>query len=119
MNISYVAPVGNNLFILDRDEKRVGKYIENEGPVPAPIRVSHDVRKISIFKIPLNQEKSTENINSDFYRLLIKTIKNSLSQENKTELKESEIFTSNFQHDTFFLDRLLNHKSLNNETIKI
>ena len=115
MNISYVAPVGNNLLILDRDEKRVGKYMEEEGPVPAPIRVSHDVRKISIFKIPINQEKSVDNINSDFYRLLTKTIENSFSQENKIELKESEIITPNFQHDTFLLDRLLNNKILNNE----
>ena len=113
MNISYVAPVGNNLLILDRDEKRVGKYMEREGPIPGPIRVSRDVRKISIFKIPLNQEKSVDYINSDFYRLLTKTIENSSSQENKIELKDSEIITPNLQRDTFVLGRLLNHKNFN------
>ena len=117
MNISYVAPIRNNLFILDRDEKRVGKYMEQEGPIPAPIRVSHKVRKISICKIPINQEKPVENINSDFYRLLIKTIENSFLEENKIEFKENENITLNFQHDIFLLDRLLNQKSLNNEAI--
>ena len=105
--MSYVAPIGNNLLIYDRDEKRVGKYMEKEGPIPGPIRVSRDVRKISIFKVPLNQEKSVDNLNSDFYKLLTKIIENSFSQENKVELKESTIITPNFQQDTFLLDRLL------------
>ena len=115
MNISYVAPVGNNLLILDRDEKRVGKYMEKDEPVPAPIHVFRDVRKINIFKVPLNQEKSTDNINSDFYKVFTKTIEKYSSQEDKIELKNSEIITSNFQHNTFLLDRLLNYKSLNSE----
>lgn len=51
----YVYPVGNQTWLLDRDEKRVGKYMEKER-VPAPIRVSYDVRKITITRIDNDQE---------------------------------------------------------------
>ena len=57
----YVFPVGNQALLLDRDEKRVGKYIDLER-VPAPIRVSHDVRRISVTKIDLFQENIEKRI---------------------------------------------------------
>jgi len=57
----YVFPVGNQALLLDRDEKRVGKYMDLER-VPAPIRVSHDVRRIRVTKIDLFQENIENRI---------------------------------------------------------
>jgi hypothetical protein len=48
----YVYPfnIGNQIYLLDRDERRVGKY-KNIGYIPEVIRVSHDVRRITMTKI--------------------------------------------------------------------
>ena len=46
----YIFSIGNQKLLYNRDEKRVGIYMEKER-VPPPIRVSHYVRRISITKI--------------------------------------------------------------------
>ena len=46
----YVFSLGNQKYLYNRDEKRVGKHMERERVSP-PIRVSHFVRRISITKI--------------------------------------------------------------------
>jgi hypothetical protein len=51
----YIFPIGNQSYLLDRDEKRVGKYMDMER-VPGVIRVSRDVRHIKITKIDSNQD---------------------------------------------------------------
>lgn len=54
----YVLPVGSQIWMLDRDEKRIGKYMEKEGKVPAPYPVSPTVRRVSVSAIDAYQEKN-------------------------------------------------------------
>ena len=59
----YIFPIGSQTVVVDRDEKRVGRYIELER-VPAPIKVHYNVRRISVTKIDSNQETNTELVQS-------------------------------------------------------
>ncbi|MDR1231892.1 MAG: hypothetical protein LBK61_10895 [Spirochaetaceae bacterium] len=66
----YVLPVGNQIWGLDRDEKRIGKYIETKEEVPPPYAVSRTVRRVSVSLLDAYQEKSQQlNENIKYARM--------------------------------------------------
>ena len=52
----YVFSLRNQSYILDRDEKRVGKYMETAERVPAVVRVHRYVRQTKITKTGSNPD---------------------------------------------------------------
>ena len=104
----YVLTVGNVAFLYDRDEKKVGSYLDLER-VPAPVRVSRDVRKISITKADLSYENIETGTGDSFNKLLIRANEAISSRDTvkiDTSAKEGPTFNS-MQYDSFLQDSFL------------
>ena len=105
----YVFPVGNTALLYDRDEKRVGSYLDLER-VPAINRVSRDVRRIGITKVDLSNEEDENRIGDSFNKLLVR-VNEAISLQDtikiNSSLEKGQTLNS-FQNDSFLLARLIN-----------